>query len=516
MQTTGFEVGSSRCWELVFACLLKKTLNSNLTVMKRLFFLLGIVAMILGSCTQELPGPDPDAPQDVIFTSANAGGLLKSEQDCNNPDADYAMVTIDGTIYYPATFYVGGVLYTQAIKLAPGTHVLGEFILFNDNGTPNDKDDDIIVRASPQLGSEFGSMVINPMSMTFEVFAFQKVEIPVEVLCFEKSSHGSFGFVWFKPDVIRVKEKWFFGDLCTEVFEQYAGSLYGDFPRVDMPAIFKIEVLRDDDLNGTYENLLGTYDNEDGYENNEDYASVPPLSINYPDRTGIEDSFELKVYIYMMIGTDITTGYPVFGYNYYGSWYFSDDSDEMYTDPAHTTGVFVQGDDGIYDFVVGFCIGDEIDVVVPDPDDPQGGDSETAFAYGGEGVATCFRELGFSRWGWTNLLNPTGSYELPIYAGAGQCDISKGTLVGTLEVEFLSSTSVRVRYLMDTGFTLVETHLYIGTPILPIKNGTYYTVAPGQYPYKHEALGDASSDTYELTIPTGPVYLVAHSVVRGF
>ena len=300
--------------------------------MKNLFLLLGVVAMIFSSCTQDLPGPDPNSPQDVIFTSANTGGLLKSEQDCNNPDADYAMVTIDGIIYYPATFYVGGVMYTQAIKLVPDTHTLDEFILFNDNGTPADKDDDIIVRAAPQKGSEFSSMVINPMSLNFEVFPFQKIEIPVEVLCFEKSQHGSFGFIWFRPNEIKVRQKWFFGDFCTPCYEDYIGSAYSTVPggpQVDMPAIFKVEVYRDGVLQGTYGNEA-------------DMGTPAPLSVLYADLEGVVNHFELKVYVLVKVGT-------AFQYVYMGSWLFDDDDDLV------TQNGVGPGTDGVYDFVVGNC-----------------------------------------------------------------------------------------------------------------------------------------------------------------
>ena len=67
----------------------------------------------------------------------------------------------------------------------------------------------------------------------------------------------------------------------------------------------------------------------------------------------------------------------------------------------------------------------------PDPDPT--GDCETAFAYGGSGIATCFLDIDedldgksdFMRWGWTNSLQELESQTWPIYAGAGQCDTSK-------------------------------------------------------------------------------------------
>jgi len=134
---------------------------------------------------------------------------------------------------------------------------------------------------------------------------------------------------------------------------------------------------------------------------------------------------------------------------------------------------------------------------------------QTAFAAGG----TCFLDLGFSRWGWTNGPWEAGTYNLDIYAGAAQCDESKGTLVGTLTVNY-DGGAANVTFSMTTGFTMDETQLYVGNDILPMNNGAY-TVAPGQYPYIHEGLGGVSSDSYQVTGLSGEIYVVAHAVVCG-
>ena len=68
---------------------------------------------------------------------------------------------------------------------------------------------------------------------------------------------------------------------------------------------------------------------------------------------------------------------------------------------------------------------------------------ETAFAYFKE---ACFSNDGFKRWGWVigPLTDATeDSYEL--YSGAGKCDLSKGTHVGTLNVSYADG-SVTVDY----------------------------------------------------------------------
>ncbi len=132
----------------------------------------------------------------------------------------------------------------------------------------------------------------------------------------------------------------------------------------------------------------------------------------------------------------------------------------------------------------------------------QGTGTETAYAYGGN-YATCFRNLGFSRWGWTNGAYTEGDYTLDLYAGAGQCDLSKGTKVGTVTLSYHSGTAI-VNYNVTAPYTLEETHLYVGNQML-------YTgaVAPGLSPY-------SGSTSYTINNLSGSVYIIAHAVVGGF
>jgi hypothetical protein len=138
---------------------------------------------------------------------------------------------------------------------------------------------------------------------------------------------------------------------------------------------------------------------------------------------------------------------------------------------------------------------------------------ETAFAFGDRnGDLILDRDKGdlelddflkTKRWGWQLAVRKGDSFTVPIYAAAGKNDISKGTLVGELDVTYKESKEVAVAYRMLSGFSLDETHLYVGTRYLP-------KVAPGTY-------GHSGSDSYIVTLkadaPT--VYVVAHAVVRG-
>lgn len=159
------------------------------------------------------------------------------------------------------------------------------------------------------------------------------------------------------------------------------------------------------------------------------------------------------------------------------------------------------------------------------PGSGSSGGTETAFAFG-DSSAVCFSTIDadgdgandFQRWGWTNGPLAPGIYEFDIYAGAGQCDISKGILVGTLYVKYEGSTAT-VTYQMGTnaagqGYTLAETHLYLGNQIAAQDEQGRFTVAPGQYPFIHEGLDAASSDQYTINDLNGALYLIAHAVVN--
>lgn len=103
---------------------------------------------------------------------------------------------------------------------------------------------------------------------------------------------------------------------------------------------------------------------------------------------------------------------------------------------------------------------------------------------------------------------------MDVYAGAGRSDITKGTLVGTMDVSYSGSTATAT-FNMNPGFWMEETHLYVGNDRLPkMKQGKNFveTVAPGQYPYIHDDLEAATTDSYTVSA-TGSIYVIGHAVV---
>ncbi len=135
---------------------------------------------------------------------------------------------------------------------------------------------------------------------------------------------------------------------------------------------------------------------------------------------------------------------------------------------------------------------------------------ETAFAFGNN-QDNCFLNYGFNRWGWV-IPTTVGSTTYDVYAGAGLCDLSKGTLVGTVTINY-NGSQVTVTYNMLSGYTMDEAHVYAGSAMFPQKNGVD-TVAPGQYTVVSD-LTNATTATYTISGLSGDIYVIAHGVVCG-
>jgi hypothetical protein len=129
---------------------------------------------------------------------------------------------------------------------------------------------------------------------------------------------------------------------------------------------------------------------------------------------------------------------------------------------------------------------------------------ETAYAMS-EDNATCFIPT-FNNWGWTNLIEGPGTYEWPLWAGAGQCDTDNGELAGTVSVVYDVDGNVSVTFNIISPWHLEETHVYAGETMFPqVQQGrrTTFSVAPGQY---------FNAGPFD----GGPIYVIAHAVVCKF
>lgn len=138
---------------------------------------------------------------------------------------------------------------------------------------------------------------------------------------------------------------------------------------------------------------------------------------------------------------------------------------------------------------------------------------ETFFAQGDDTLAMCFLDDGFNRWGWTNGPLTNGEYTFDLYAGAGQCNTEKGTLVGELTINYDEQNgTAEIGFEMLDGFVLSETHLYVGNEPYPTNKKGKPTVAPGQFPYQHN-LNSAASDSFTINDLSGEIYVIGHGVV---
>ena len=121
---------------------------------------------------------------------------------------------------------------------------------------------------------------------------------------------------------------------------------------------------------------------------------------------------------------------------------------------------------------------------------------ETAYAKGGSAV--CFIPT-FKNWGWTNPITK-GEYVWPLWAGAAQCNTSKGTNVGSVSVQFNSNGYVTVNYNVAAPYILAEKHVYAGYEMFPKDRRGNFTVAPGLY-------------TNASPFNGSQVWVIAHAVV---
>jgi hypothetical protein len=124
---------------------------------------------------------------------------------------------------------------------------------------------------------------------------------------------------------------------------------------------------------------------------------------------------------------------------------------------------------------------------------------ETAFAYSGNNQ-DCFLNYDFNRWGWSIPVSEGTTASYDVYAGAGQCDLTKGELVGTVDISYVGG-ELDVVYNIDSAYDVTETHTYAGSSRFPMNKKGKPTVAPGKYSIQKNLSGD--------------IYVIAHAVVCG-
>jgi hypothetical protein len=153
---------------------------------------------------------------------------------------------------------------------------------------------------------------------------------------------------------------------------------------------------------------------------------------------------------------------------------------------------------------------------VPPP--PSGRGQETAIMFGSIGfdvpLDNCADNRGVSpdnvsdsRWGWQDGPLMEGEYVRPIYAGAGQSDLTKGTHVGDVYIDVLSNmVVVDINLYLDyenNPYEVEDTHVYVGTdPVCSANFGNAWTS------------GSTDLTAVEIDTSTG-VYVGVHLALEG-
>jgi len=296
-----------------------------------IFVIILTIPLVFTSCEKD----EVDVLQEVQFKidnlsengtmkSATVDGMLKSasltpeEIPCKPYLASYVKVTIDGQVHKVATFYIiendFEVLYTNALMLSPGNHQIESFIVWFDNGTPSDEADDIPLSATPEAGSFLADFINNPLDISFTVASDKKSYVNVEVICYNDDQAADFGFFYSGVTEITVQGLNFFGDFCIKKKSDYIGSLYeqqsnwGDTPGefIDVPAIARIELWKKTDD--------GPWNHEADFDNTYEGETIKVI---YSDHKTKVDSFELRLYIYVRIGS-------AFDYKHFYTWKLRD------------------------------------------------------------------------------------------------------------------------------------------------------------------------------------------------
>lgn len=294
-----------------------------------------VIAGVLFSCEKDIE--KNNVKQDVVFGIDHVDPFVLKAVDPQPTPWDIecpeeltpatAKIVINGVEYNPGVFFVDGKLYTQSIKLDPGDYDIEQFLLLDEHGN--------VLMATPEEGSEFADYVAEALKIEFNVSAFEKAQVNIEVLCFDESKYLDFGFTWFYIDRIVVREAHFFGDICIEDAAEFQGSLYADNPNFpaegfyDAPAIFKVVVKRD-----------GEEVPNSPFSNESTLGIGEPLTVKYPDRIDVDGevfTFELWV----LVPTAIA---GVFDYQHYTTFETTD------AIPLEEIGTH-----GVVDFVIGNC-----------------------------------------------------------------------------------------------------------------------------------------------------------------
>jgi hypothetical protein len=332
----------------------------------RSVLVIGLVSLLLlAGCSKEDPIVDPDSSMELILKLEDGYGMFKGGTNCAF-DVDYAMVIIGeydnknkrqkSISRFPTTYIDNGVLYTVPFTIPKPPkgryYMVDECLLYADENTvESNPTGDRLVSAAPHAGSFFSTKFTSAQTVDFVLDAFNKTTVGLSVFCFDGTDPSNYGFRWFKPAELIVRQKWFYGSFFPDNYIDYLTSSYDLAGRlsINMPAIFKVQVYRDKNLDGVF----ATNELQIEFGNETDYllGQVSPLSVMYAEGADDTGRFELRFLAYLKEGAAYT-------YKKVGSVYFEGNDPGVHLTPfiqrnLSTDPVINPGIDNIFEFTIG-------------------------------------------------------------------------------------------------------------------------------------------------------------------
>lgn len=210
------------------------------------------LALTFTSCEKQVVSTDTSQSISFAFENPMLDGFGKKNADdiipvCSDSIPTYVTVLITdagGT----QTEYMLDILAldnsTELLQLPAGAYNVDEFFVHAQGGT--------IIYAAPHVGSDYAIMfeasLTNLVVHSFTLDAFEKERNNIDVLCYEPAVYDMFGFKHFKYHAYEVREKCFFGDICTKFYADFAtyegnnNPYYGWPTHYDMYGFFTVTV----------------------------------------------------------------------------------------------------------------------------------------------------------------------------------------------------------------------------------------------------------------------------------
>ncbi|MCK5782639.1 MAG: hypothetical protein KAH10_08610 [Flavobacteriales bacterium] len=310
-----------------------------------------------------------------------------STPECRDEEADYVTLLLEGTnpIVAPKWYTLdllglGDGTITEAIKIPAGDYTVTDFYVFSDEDgdmdgfypadapqatypAPDgmDYDDDVVLYASPYEGSYYDNLfnfTFN-VSQDFELLPFEKEKNNIDVLCYTPAEYEEFGFKHWDYHPFEVREKCFFGDICTKFWDDFGeyrskdNPYYGWPEHYDMYGIFEVVVQNPDRVDEAGNLIQGavTTSTNLGWDFN-DVDAMGPVCVEYLDDLEVDgEVYPFELWIYWPDGTKTM--------EYAGE--FTDAKPNPFGWITDDTGAIIGGD-GVFTWQVGDCTHPSADI----------------------------------------------------------------------------------------------------------------------------------------------------------